>query len=251
MADHLTEEEQIETLKRWWAENGRGIVTGITLALAGYFGYQWWQNSERSSAEGASNLYQSFVAAVTANEGQPDDKQMTTARSLAQQLKDEYGSRIYASQAALRVAALAAADNDLEAATEQLQWVLANTGEDTLKLLATRRLAAVVSARGQPDEALAMLGGDIPDAFAALYAETRGDILLQQGDEEAARLAYEQAIDELLPEQAASAQLLRLKADSIAAAPEDAAEESPAGNLEPAEASEEEAGQPQQESDEQ
>lgn len=219
MADHITEEEQIETLKRWWAENGKGIVTGVVLALAGYFGYQWWQTSERDKAEAASNLYQSFVEAVSANEGQPDNKQLTTAKSVARQLKDEFGGRIYASQAALRLAAIATADNDLEAATKQLQWVLDNASEPSMELLAKRRLAAVKAARGEPDEALALLEGDIPPAFAALYAETRGDILLQKGDEAAAHSAYQQALAQLLPEQQAnSARLLRMKAESLAAA---------------------------------
>lgn len=221
MADHITEEEQIETLKRWWAENGKGIVTGVVLALAGYFGYQWWQTSERDEAEAASNLYQSFVEAVSANEGQPDNKQLTTAKSVARQLKDEFGQRIYASQAALRLAAIATADNDLEAAAKQLQWVLDNASEPSMQLLAKRRLAAVKAARGEPDEALALLEGDIPPAFAALYAETRGDILLQKGDETAAHGAYQQALAQLLPEQQAnSARLLRMKAESLAAAGE-------------------------------
>lgn len=230
MADHITEEEQIETLKRWWAENGTGIVTGVVLALAGYFGYQWWQTSERDKAEAASNLYQSFVEAVSANEGQPDNKQLTTAKSVARQLKDEFGKRIYASQAALRLASIAAKDNDLQAAAKQLQWVLDNASEPSMELLAKRRLAEVKAARGEPDEALALLEGEVPPAFAALYAETRGDILLQKGDESGAHSAYQQALAQLLPDQANSARLLRMKAESLAPAEETASED----NAEPA-----------------
>ncbi|WP_323847084.1 YfgM family protein [Microbulbifer magnicolonia] len=218
MADHITEQEQIESLKRWWAENGKGIVTGVVLALAGYFGFQWWQGAERAKAEEASNLYQEFVAAVSANDGQPDNKQLTTAKTIGQQLKTDYAKRIYASQAALRLAALAAEANDLEVAEKELQWALDNTGEAALQLLAKRRLAAIVAARGKPDEALKLLEGNVPPSFAALYAETRGDILLQKGDKAGARTAYQQALAQLLPEQAGSAQLLRLKAESLAGA---------------------------------
>ena len=245
MADHITEEEQIETLKRWWAENGKGIVTGVVLALAGYFGFQFWQSNERENAEAASNLYQGFVEAVSANEGNPDNAQLTTARSLAQQLKEDFSGRIYASQASLRLAALAADDNDLEAAAQQLQWVLDNSSEESLKLLATRRLAAVLAARGKPDEALQLVEGDVPSSFAALYAETRGDILLQKGDKEGARAAYQMAIAQLLPEQASSAQVLRLKAESLAPATDSESAE------EATEANKAEDTQPAQESDEQ
>lgn len=240
MADHLTEEEQIETIKRWWQENGRGIVTGVVLALAGYFGFQWWQGAEREKAEASSDLYQGFIEAVSANEGQPDNKQLTTAKSLAQQLKEEFSGRIYASQAALRLAALAASDNDLEAAASELRWVRDNTSEESLKLLATRRLASVLAARGQPDEALKLLEGNVPAAFAALFAETRGDILLKKGDEAAAHEAYQQALAQLPAEQAGGAQLLRLKAESVApAATDESAAEDTTAEPEPAQESDE------------
>ncbi|AOS97284.1 hypothetical protein AUP74_01853 [Microbulbifer aggregans] len=239
MADHLTEEEQLESLKRWWAENGRGIVTGVVLALAGYFGFQWWQGAERDQVEASSDLYQGFVEAVSANEGQPDNKQLTTAKSLAQQLKEEYASRIYASQAALRLAALAAGDNDLESAEKELQWVLDNSKEESLKLLATRRLASVLAARGKPDEALKLLEGDVPAAFAALFAETRGDILLQKGDESAAHEAYQQALAKLTAEQAGGAQLLRLKAEGVAPAKTEASAAEEPAQEEPAQESDE------------
>nr|WP_010132574.1 tetratricopeptide repeat protein [Microbulbifer agarilyticus] len=219
MADHLTEEEQIESIKRWWKENGTGIVTGVVLALSAYFGWQWWQGKERADAETASNLYQSFVTAVSANEGNPDNKQLTTAKSLARELKDDFGKRIYATQASLELAALAAESNDLEEAAKQLQWAVDNTGDDALKFVALRRLAAVKAARGETGEALKLLEGDIPPAFAGLYAETRGDILVQQGDKDAARAAYQEARAQLLPEQAAGAGLLDLKIESLGDAP--------------------------------
>ena len=220
MADHLTEEEQIETIKRWWKENGSGIVTGIVLALAAYFGWKWWQGKERSDAESASNVYQGFVEAVSANEGKPDNKQLTTAQSLARELKDDYAKRIYAAQASLQLAALAVEKNDLEAAAKELQWVVDNSSDDALTLVAKRRLASVKAARGETNEALALLKGDVPPAFAALYAETRGDILVQQGDKDAARAAYQEARAQLLPEQAAGSRLLDLKIEGLGEAPQ-------------------------------
>ncbi|MFA0810700.1 YfgM family protein [Microbulbifer epialgicus] len=233
MSEHLTEQEQIETLKRWWAENGKGIVTGVALALIGYFGYQYWQGDQRAKAEAASDLYQGFIEAVSANNNQPDNKQLTTAKTLAEQLKDEFGNRIYASQASLRLAAIAADSNDLETAQQQLQWVLDNTKESALELLAKRRLATVMAARGKPDEALKLIEGTVPPAFAALYSETRGDILKQKGDNAGAHAAYEQALSELLPEQSGSTQLLRLKADSLAVAGSEGEQEQDKGEPAP------------------
>ena len=43
MADHLSEEEQIEAFKRWWAENGLQMIAAVVLIVGGYFGWQFWQ----------------------------------------------------------------------------------------------------------------------------------------------------------------------------------------------------------------
>jgi predicted negative regulator of RcsB-dependent stress response len=52
VADHITEEEQIEALKRWWEENGKQTLLGIALIVGGYFGWQAWTDHgvEQASA---------------------------------------------------------------------------------------------------------------------------------------------------------------------------------------------------------
>ncbi|GMG87399.1 YfgM family protein [Biformimicrobium ophioploci] len=208
MADHLTEEEQIETLKRWWNENGRSVVFGVVLALAGYFGYQGWQKHERTQAETASNLYQQFTRGI---ESAGQGGESGDATRIAAELKQQFGDRIYASQAALTLAGQAAQANDLETAVRELQWVVDNGSEEVLKLVAKRRLASALAGRGELDQALALVQGDVPESFTALYAETRGDILARQGKVREARAAYQLALDKLLPAQANSAQLIELK----------------------------------------
>ena len=47
MADHLSEEEQIEAFKRWWAENGLQTLLSIVLVVGGYFGWQGWQQHQQ------------------------------------------------------------------------------------------------------------------------------------------------------------------------------------------------------------
>ena len=42
MAEDITEEEQIEALKRWCAENGMQTVLAVVLVTGGYFGWQFW-----------------------------------------------------------------------------------------------------------------------------------------------------------------------------------------------------------------
>ena len=37
-----TEEEQIAQLKEWWQRNGKPLLAGGVLAVAGVFGWQYW-----------------------------------------------------------------------------------------------------------------------------------------------------------------------------------------------------------------
>ena len=55
------------------------------------------------------------------------------------------------------------------------------------------RLAALELQAGQYEAALQALGADMPPEFAALAADRRGDVLLAQGQTDAARQAYQQA----------------------------------------------------------
>ena len=57
MEVYRTEEEQIEAIKRWWKDNGNGILMGIGLAIALVFGWQSWQQNSRSKGEAASTLF--------------------------------------------------------------------------------------------------------------------------------------------------------------------------------------------------
>ena len=46
MAELLTEEEQVEQLKKWWKENGLSIVGGVVVGLALVFGWRSWQHHQ-------------------------------------------------------------------------------------------------------------------------------------------------------------------------------------------------------------
>jgi predicted negative regulator of RcsB-dependent stress response len=70
---YRTEEEQLEALKRWWQENGRGIVLGVVLALGLGFGWQAWQTNQQTAAENASILYQQLLQALASPDPNAED----------------------------------------------------------------------------------------------------------------------------------------------------------------------------------
>ena len=192
MDQYRTEEEQVEALRRWWDENGKSTIAAIVIALAAGFGWQTWKANDQLEQESASDIYQAMLQTVSAGDASPG--QLETGVGLAEQLKSEYSGSTYAQFAALHLARLAVAENDLAEAEAQLRWVLgkAAKGTDTAQV-AQMRLARVVAASGDTDQALAILeqGGEGP--YQASYAVARGDILLALGRNDEAREAYSNA----------------------------------------------------------
>ena len=195
MESYRTEEEQVEALKRWWDENGRSMIVGVVLALGLGFGWQAWQKSSELAAENASTLYQQMLMALAA----ADESGAAPGRALAERLKDEHGGSAYAQFAGLHLARLAVNEGDLGVAEQELRGVVATASSGSeIHQVAQLRLARVVAASGDSEAALAMLDGATTD-FVASYAMARGDILLNQGRESEALLAYESALAALDP----------------------------------------------------
>lgn len=195
MSAHLTEEEQLEALKRWWKENGKNTVAAVVVAVVGYFGFEFWQENTRLAAETASDKYQTLIESVVVAPGQSlSDVQTATAVSLAGELKSEAPSSFYGQSAALFMAKMAVEAEQLDKAEAELQWLLAQNPERAIELTTRLRLSRVQAAAEKYDMALATLTSVEPGSFAANYAEVRGDILLAQGKPDQARAAYQLAL---------------------------------------------------------
>ena len=191
---YRTEDEQIEELKKWWRENGRSVLLGIALAVGAVFGWQYWQDQRETRNSTASATFQNLVAAATELEqGEPTPEQLATARYLANTLKEDFQGTGYDQAAALYNAKFAVDAGDLEAAAEELKWVLAQEPEPELRRQAVLRLARVQYASGDYEQAVATLDGLDPGTYASAWAELRGDIRLAQGEREQALAEYRRA----------------------------------------------------------
>ncbi len=189
MESYRTEEEQVEALRRWWQENGRSTIVAIIVALGIGFGWQGFKQYNEERSEGASDLYQRMLQAFS-TPALPGAQQ-EVAVQLAQQLKSEYEGSSYAQFAALQLASTAVGENDLSGAETELRWVLgkADAGSDIARI-AQLRLARVLAAQGQQEQALGMLAEVDAGPYGASYALARGDILLSLGREDEALEAY-------------------------------------------------------------
>lgn len=222
MAEHLSEEEQLESFKRWWKENGLSTVIVVVLAVGGYFGWDLWKGHRQAQAEAASTLYQSMmdVAAIAPGESLSESKREQVV-TLADQLKKDYSGTQYARYAAMLLARFAVENEDLDTATRQLQW--AEKGADEgLSLIIKLRLARLEAARGNLDQAIEMLTGVDARTMASAYAEAIGDFQVLKGDKQAAYAAYQDALQKLLLNDNQTRAIIELKLNHVASPAETA-----------------------------
>jgi predicted negative regulator of RcsB-dependent stress response len=184
--DYLNEQEQWEFLRGWLRENGPWLVAGVALAAFSVWGWKAWQARQEARLLQASGQYEQLVAAFAKND-------LPTVNSLADKLAAEHPRTGYAEHGQLTAARLEIENNQVPAALARLQKILAATADHELALVVRMRIARLQIDQGKPDEALATLAVAEPGAFAARYAEVRGDALWAKGDRRGALKAYREA----------------------------------------------------------
>ncbi len=200
------EEQQVERIKEFWAEHGKGIIAGAVIGFGLFFGWRYYDKAQIDAANAASAGYQQV-----ANQLQQDaDNAVANAQQF---INDNAGSQ-YAHLASLQLAQHAATNGDLATAVTALQTVATDADDINLQALANIRLARVLLAQQQYDAALAAVQAEMPSAYQAAAAELQGDIYADQGQNEQAREAYQRA---LASEGESLTPALELKLNSLAA----------------------------------
>jgi predicted negative regulator of RcsB-dependent stress response len=129
---------------------------------------------------------------------------------------EQHGSTVYAALVALRAAKSNLDASDRKAAKAQLTWVIEHASQKELALLARVRLAGLLLDEKAYDEALQVLKVDVPDAFATVFADRRGDVYAAMGKPAEARAAYTEALSKAGPQEPLRA-LIQLKLDALPA----------------------------------
>lgn len=220
---YRTDEEQVEALKKWWQENGKSTVFGILAAVAVVFGWQGWQKQQESRTAEAASTYQSLLEADAALEN--DSAKLASARHFADTLKTEFDGTTYGVFGAMYKAKYAAQSDDWQTAESELRWVIEQKPDAALLLQAKVRLAHVLLAQKRYEDAQQVLAGSELGSYAALIAETRGDIFFAQGKKAEALAAYQEAKAQLNKlENASPNPLLDMKIRDLKTTPDDGAE---------------------------
>ena len=185
MAKHLDleEQEQLDELKHFWKSYGN-LITWVLIAVLGGFaawnGYQYW---ERSQAAQASVMYDEVERAVQSGDT------VKIERSLAD-MKERFGSTLFAQQAGLIAAKAYYDKGNLDAARAALTGVIDKATDPSYQAIARLRLAAVLLQTKAYDQASQQLSGVFPKEFVALVDDRRGDVFAAQGKKEEARADY-------------------------------------------------------------
>ncbi len=185
---YQTEEEQIESIKKWWAENGKSIILGIALGLIGLFGWRTWQGHVVKQAAAASAIYQQLVTDMA--NGKVHDAEQT-----ANEITGKYAHTEYAVFSKLIMAKIAVESGKLDVAAGQLRWAMEHNSQPSMDREIRLRLARILVAEKKYDAALKALDVNDPGQYLASFKELRGDIAARQGRKEAAFDDYQQALN--------------------------------------------------------
>jgi predicted negative regulator of RcsB-dependent stress response len=185
----LEEQEQIDSIKHFWTDYGRLIVTAVVAFVLGVGGIQGWKYYKRSQAQQASIEFGKLDEAVAKGD-------MTEIRQVGSDIVDRFPGTSYAPMAALVVAKTERDAGELDAAASQLEWAVQNAKSEEARMLAQLRLAGIFLDQEKYDAALKALDSNVSQAFVALYSDLRGDVLFEQGKVAEARAAYQQALEQ-------------------------------------------------------
>ena len=203
----LQEQEQIEALKAWWKDNRNGVLGTLLIVIVAVGGWRGWQYYQHKQADEAATLYRQFVEQLPSK----DAKRINDA---AAAVTDKFASTAYAAGAALMAAQVNEQGKDLARAKVQLQWVIDNAGEATMKDVARLRLAAIFLDEKNYADALKQLEAKHPASFDGLYADLRGDVLSAQGKTDEARSSYKLAYEKI-GAQSMYRSLIQMKLDAL------------------------------------
>ena len=185
MEIYENENDQVDAIKRFFAENGKALAVGVILGVGALVGWRYWNSHQIESARSASLSYQTVVSSLSA--GKAED--LSAAEKFAADNKNTYGAL-----ASMELAQQFVDQNQLEKAAAQLQQGLAATSDENLNAVITLRLARVQVQLKQADTALKTLESVKGEGWAAIVADLRGEALLSKGDKQGARSAWEAGV---------------------------------------------------------
>jgi predicted negative regulator of RcsB-dependent stress response len=207
LSDYLTEQEQVELLKKWIKEYTPVVLAGFVIAMLAITGWRYWQQHQNNVLSHASSTYDEMIAMRAQNNA-------TGTALQAQKLLTHYPKTPYGDMAALAQARTAALAANIKEAKQQLNFVIKHDHSKAIQQIARIRLARLWLFENKPQEALDTLNTVSDTTFNGLIDEVRGDAYVAMHDTNHAREAYGLALKEL-PNAETIRPLLKMKFDNL------------------------------------
>jgi len=195
-----TEEEQVEQIKKWWNSNGKQIIAGAVIGLAGIWGWNSYSDYQDKQSLNARSLYLSY-ASDSNNLGAYD------------KLTTDFSSSSYSDQAILLMAKYLFDAGSYSQALGVIKPLI-NNSSSVIANTAALRTASIHMQLGQHDQALLILEGQSDNGFSGLIYNLIGDIYLDLGKRSEAQKYYSLAIDNVA-ENSNLSQLIQIKLDDL------------------------------------
>lgn len=190
MSVYMTEDEQLESIKKWWNRNGNLITVILSLILLSVAGYRYMHWHQDKITQQASVTYENMMVAFS-------NQNIKEVRSYANELIKDYDHSVYADVAHMTLAKIYVSKDKLDKAKDELQWVANNSKMITLKQIAKIRIARILAAGKSYTNALNELSTIEDKAFLPVINELKGDIYGATGKYQEAISSYRLAINEV------------------------------------------------------
>ena len=216
-----TDKEAMSALK----QHGEKIIWAIVIVLAGYFGWQYYQNNYAKVDTVAADLYTAVSSQneeITLAAQNPDPEVASQVAAAREEMYKEidklvagHPNTVYAWQALMIKARNQADTGDSDGAIKSLE-AASKVAVSDQGLIAISRLqhARVLLDKGDSDAALAIAEATLPEGFEPSRQEVLGDIYVVKRDLDAAKTAYNKAW-EILSARYEDRALLSLKMQSL------------------------------------
>lgn len=206
--EDLSEKEQLDAMRAWWAENGRYVVGGVVLGVAILYGWNQWQSGIADAQLEASTMYEDVMTGV--GDGNAD-----AAGAAAAELFDSHPGTEYASQGRLAMARLYMDKGRDQDAVNVLQGLVDGAGDSEMGLVGRLRLARVLLYQDKAEEVVALLEDHRDNAFASRFNDVLGDAYVALGSYTEAQVAYTEAITDTAGARTVDTNLIQLKINDL------------------------------------
>ena len=195
-----TEDEQVEQIKKWWKSNGRQIIAGAVIGLAGIWGWNSYSSYQDQQLLEARALYLNY-ASDSSNVG------------AYEKLSEDFANSSYTDQATLLMAKNMFDEGNYSEALNLIE-PLTEHSNSMISSSAILRLASIYLQTSQHDKALTLLKPYSDESFGGLVHNLMGDIYLDIGNKSKAQEHFSKALD-AVTENSNLGQLIQIKLDDL------------------------------------